>query len=441
MRGMALGLVLLLANFAAAAQVVIERCTVLSMTAAGVISDRDVTILGDRIASIAPHDPAASREGLRRIDGRGLFLLPGLVEMHGHIPAPDQEPEHARDILFMSVARGITTVRGMLGQPGQLAMRERMRREHGVAPTLFLASPGFSRNTPDAATALARVDRQVAEGWDLLKIFPGVPLPAFEAIIARARHHGIPVAGHVPQEVGIERALASGMRTIEHLDGYIEALQGDAREVPEAELRNVAKRTKAAGVGVVPTMDVWEHLLGVTPLEQLATRDELAYMPAKVREGWQSQYRAERAAQGGMVARAKRLLGGRDPEMVVRNRRKLLTAMDAEGVEILFGADTPQLFVVPGFSAYREAMAMQAAGMRPERILASATAAPGAYFAATDRFGVIDAGARADLVLLGANPRVSLEALRDIRGVVLRGRWLGADELAAGLAEIRLRAR
>lgn len=440
MRACLLILLLLMAP-TATARTVIERVTVLTMTAAGALADHDVTVDGDRIVGLAPHDPAMPAGARRRIDGQGMVLMPGLIEMHGHVPSPEQEPVYTDDVLFLFVARGVTTVRGMLGQPGHLALRERIRREHPPAPTLYLAGPGFSRNVGDSVGAVLRVEQQAAEGWDLLKIFNGLTLVEFDALAARARQLGIPFGGHVPQAVGVERALAAGMRTIDHLDGYIEALQGEATEIPEATLRDIARRTKVAGTGVVPTMDVWDHLLGVTPIQVLENRDELAYLPATVREPWLQQYRSAQGARDRLAAGMRRLLGGRDVEMISHNRRRLLKVMDQEGVEILFGADTPQFFVVPGFSAYHEAMAMQAAGISRARILASATVIAGAYFAASDRFGVIVPGARADLLLLGGNPLDSLEALRDVRGVAVRGRWLDGGAIAQGLTDIRHRAR
>jgi imidazolonepropionase-like amidohydrolase len=422
----------------AVAQAVIERVTVLTMTAAGVLANHDVTIEGDRIAAVAPHGSTPASGTAQRIDGRGLYLMPGMTEMHGHVPSPEREADFTADVLFLFVARGVTTVRSMLGQPGQLPLRDRIRRDGLVAPTLFLAGPGFSRGVGDAEAATRRVEQQASEGWDLLKIFNGLPAPAFDALATRARQVGIPFGGHVPTEVGIERALIAGMRTIEHLDGYIEALRGDEAEVPEAALRGMAQRTKAAGAGVVPTMGVWDNLLRVTPFPELQARDELAYLPRALRDSWMRHYQDSPGFRDRLADTVKRAIG-RGPDMISHNRKRLLKAMDEADVEILFGADTPQVFVVPGFSAYREAKAMEAAGMSRARILASATATPGRYFAATDRFGVVAAGMRADLVLLGGNPLDSLEALGDVRGVVLRGRFIGAEALAAGLADIRRR--
>ena len=85
--------------------------------------------------------------GAQMIDGTGKFLMPGLAEMHGHIPRPDQPEQYTEDVLFLYVANGITTVRGMLGAPGQLGLKQRTNDSELIAPTLYLAGPSFNGNT------------------------------------------------------------------------------------------------------------------------------------------------------------------------------------------------------------------------------------------------------------------------------------------------------
>ena len=115
--------------------------------------------------------------------------------------------------------------------------------------------------------------------------------------------------------------------------------------------------------------------------------------------------------------------------------------MQEEGVEILFGTDAPQVFSVPGFSIHLEIAEMEAAGLTPEEILASATRAVGAYFKDKDQFGVIAPGMRADLVLLNGNPLDDLANLENPAGVMARGRWLSREAIDAELAEIAARAQ
>ncbi|MGH6690251.1 MAG: amidohydrolase family protein, partial [Gammaproteobacteria bacterium] len=222
-------------------------------------------------------------------------------------------------------------------------------------------------------------------------------------------------------------ALEMGQETIEHLDGYVEYLDGVEGPVDPARLAEAVERTLAAGAAVVPTMALWETLYGIHPVETLSAYPELRYMPSDMVEAWTDNYR-ERLA---------------DPELdpvesrtVIENRIRILAALNEAGVKILMGTDSPQLFSVPGFALHRELQRMAAAGMSPYEILKSGTRSVGEYFANEDRFGTIAEGQRADLVLLGADPLNDIANVARIEGVMVRGRWHPKTVIEKRLAEI-----
>jgi imidazolonepropionase-like amidohydrolase len=124
---------------------------------------------------------------------------------------------------------------------------------------------------------------------------------------------------------------------------------------------------------------------------------------------------------------------------VIDNRMRLLKAMSDGGVKILKGTDAPQQFSVPGFSLHRELLRMREAGMTPEQILVSGTRRVGEYFAASDRFGTVAPGQRADLLLLTADPLADVANLTKRAGVMVRGRWLSEADIQKRLAEIAAR--
>jgi len=401
--------------------------SVVPMDRERVLPNQTVIVRGDRIAAVGPTGRVAVPAGATRVDGRGKFLLPGLAEMHGHIPPPSAPAELTENVLFLYVANGITTVRGMLGAPGQLQLRERVRRGAIVAPNLYLAGPSFSGNSVNSPADAERMVRaQQAEGWDLLKVHPGLTRDEYDAMARTAREVGIRFGGHVPADVGLLHAIEMGQETFDHLDGYIEHLQGDRGPLDSAALADVVRRTRAANAWVVPTSALWETILGIPPLDTLRAYPELRYMPPQTVAAWARAHETRLASPQLDPAASRR---------VAANRVELLRALHRGGVRILMGTDAPQQFSVPGFSLHRELRKMAESGMSPYEILVTGTRNVGAYFP-RDRFGTVAPGQRADLLLVDGDPLKSLDNLVRRSGVMVRGRWIPESEIHGRLATI-----
>jgi hypothetical protein len=409
---------------------VINNVHVVDMTGEVVRESQTVVVKGDRIVSV-DRRKVKMPEGTQVIDGTGKYLMPGLAEMHGHIP-PLNAAAYAGEVLLLYAANGITTVRGMLGHPGQLELREAAMRGDIISPTLYLAGPSFngqSINSPAEAEAKVRVQKK--EGWDLLKVHPGLTRDEYDAMARTARELKIRFGGHVPADVGLLHAIEKGQETFDHLDGYVEHLGGDKDPAfDDKKLAEVVKRSKKAGIWVVPTMALWEVLQGTLELKDLRAYPELQYAPDYDVRQWSEAFldRQER----GSPERANN---------IVASRLRILGALSQGGVKILMGTDAPQQFSIPGFSLHRELLWMRRAGMTPYQILVSGTRNVGEYFKASDSFGTIAPGKRADLVLLEANPLADIAHVGKIAGVMLRGRWLARADLDARLARIARKYR
>ena len=411
-----------------APEVAFVNVNVVPMDSERVLADQTVLVRGDRIVEVGPAGKVTVPAGAVRIDGRGKYLMPGLAEMHGHIPPPQAPREFTEAVLFMYVANGVTTVRGMLGAPGQLELRERASRGELISPTLYLAGPSFNGNSVNSpAQAAEMVRQQKREGWDLLKVHPGLTRDEYDAMARTAREVGIRFAGHVPAEVGLPHALASGQETIDHVDGYVEHLGAEGAPLDEAKLAGAVRLTKKSGAWIVPTMPLWETLLGVTSIEKLLSYPELKYMPAQQVQSWERLHRARQSAPQFDPGKA---------EQTAANRKRILKALHDGGVPIIFGTDAPQQFSVPGFSVHREMASMLEAGMTPYQILLTATRNAGEYHKNKSRFGTVAAGSRADLILINGNPLKDLSSVARRAGVLVRGRWLAEDEIQSKLAAI-----
>ena len=401
---------------------------VIPMDRERILENQTVIVRDGRIVEVGPASSMRVPSGARRIEARGKYLLPGLAEMHGHIPPPNAPAAFIENVLFLYVANGITTVRGMLGAPNQLELRDKARSGAIVAPTLYLAGPSFNGNSVNSAADAERMVReQKAQGWDLLKVHPGLTRDEYDAMARTAKQAGIGFGGHVPAEVGLVHALESGQETIDHLDGYVEYLEGDKGSLDPTRLADAVRRSREANTWVVPTMALWETLMGVPSLDALKGYSELKYMPPNMVKGWIEAHENRLKSPQLDVAMGRR---------VADNRMQILKALHDGGVRILMGTDAPQQFSVPGFSLHRELSEMREAGLTPYQILESGTRNVGAYFSAKDDFGTVAAGKRADLLLVDANPLDNIGNLARRFGVMVRGRWIPESEIRTRLQTI-----
>lgn len=404
---------------------------VIPMDSDRVLADQTVVVAGDRIVEMGPVDDVSVPDDARIIEGRGRYLMPGLAEMHGHIPPPNQPVEAIEEVLFLYAANGITTVRGMLGYPGQLDLKERANSGKIWSPTLYLAGPSFNGNTVSSPEQAAdRVRQQVADGWDLLKIHPGLTRAQYDAMASTANELGIRFGGHVPADVGLDHALDMGQETFDHVDGYVEALGGGGVPVSMADLDRLVQKTIEKEAWVVPTMALWETLYLTTPLEELQSYDELKYVSRAAVDSWSNQYRSRQ--QSGQFAPETSMA-------VIDLRMRVLSALSDAGARILMGTDAPQQFSVPGFSLHRELLVMADAGMTPYEIMVSGTRNVGDYFAHKDAFGTVAEGQRADLLLVRENPLEDVHRIAEHDGVMIRGRWLSREAIDERLAAIEAR--
>ncbi|MYE80468.1 MAG: amidohydrolase family protein [Gammaproteobacteria bacterium] len=436
-------LVALLAAASMADEAVITRVNVISMLEPGVLTDRDVTVRDGRIVAVGAGGSAETSDGTLVIDGADRFLIPGLAEMHAHVPV---EPEYRDEVLFLWVANGVTLARGMLGHPDHLVLRDDLLAHRVLGPRLITSGPSFSGRTAGGPAAVAaRVRAQQRDGYDFLKIHPGLTVEEFDALVAAAREVGIGFAGHVTAAVGLWPSLEAGQTTVDHLDGYFDALVREDTDVPEGSTLSfglwltpfvdpdripaVAERSRALGGAVVPTETLSENTTGTHRWRAMTERPEFRYLPAELRENY--------------VVRVQRAALAVTPETgaeYLALRKRLIVALHDAGVPVLLGSDSPQVFNVPGFSIHRELEAMVAAGLTPYEALATGTTAPAAFLRTAD-WGAIAPGRDADLVLLEADPLADIANTRKIAGVMVRGRWLDRAEIDAGLAAIAERHR
>ncbi len=438
-----------LAATAQSAPIAITNVTVIPMDGDQLLRDQTVVIREGRIETLGASARTPVPQGATRIEGRGKFLMPGLAEMHAHVPPGNPTEEQLADIMFLYVANGITTIRGMLGAPYQIELKAKLASGAMLGPRFYPAAPSLNGNSaPNPEAGVAHVKAAALAGYDLMKIHPGFSRATWDAAVAELKAQGMTFSGHVPMAVGVVHAMQSGISSIDHVDGYLEASVADsgvyARQgatfgdviasVDPSKFPALARMARDLGVWNVPTMYLWENFYNDRTPEELGALPEMKYAHPNQVNGWMNQKRNRALAdqnQGMTPERRQRYLA---------LRRQMLKALADAGAPLLMGTDSPQMFNVPGFALHRELQVARAAGLTNRQVLESGTRNVGRYVREElnedGAFGVVAAGQWADLVLLDANPLEDLANLTRRSGVFVRGRWVSAEEIEAGLRRI-----
>lgn len=428
----------------AARTVAFVGVNVVPMDRERVVENQTVVVRDGRIAEIGPAGKVKVPEGALRVEGRGKYLLPGLADMHVHLPPGDgTKDDAASQHMRLFLANGVTTVRGMLGQTSNLALRERVSKGELLGPNVFAAGPPVhGKAAPTAEAAEKMIAAQKEAGYDFVKVHEGLSPETYEAVVRTAKRVGIPIAGHVTATVGLERALAASQSSVEHLDGYLQALVAKTSPVPppasqivlgevlnhidEKRLPAIAAATRKAGVWNTPTLTLFKIVVSSDAPEEFLKWPEMQYVPP----GMRAHFAAQKAGTANIPAPPD------ERRRYVELRNRVVKALHAAGAKLLVGPDSPQLFLVPGFATHRELQSFVEAGLTPYAALEAATRNPAEYLKQLGEFGTVEVGKRADLLLVEANPLQSVANLQRRAGVMVRGRWFPEVELRRMLAEV-----
>jgi imidazolonepropionase-like amidohydrolase len=379
--------------------------------------DVDIVVEGRRISSVQPHDAALHSEGV--VDASDGFVIPGLVEMHGH-----QSDAFGEGLGRELLAYGVTTIREPASDPYE-AINRREATEAGVRTGPRVFTTGYmldgSRIYYDLGQAIEpgpQLDRELDRvdklDYDLVKTYVRFPDAMQKRVIERAHELGIWVTSHE-----VYPSVANGGDGVEHIQGT--SRRGYSPKVSRGAMRtyqDIVELLAASGMAITPTMSLqggFYWLVGQDPSRMDDERLRILY-PAP----------SGGAAAGGRGGRG----GGSGPNLRVQNQQRFVTELVRKGGRVVAGTDTP---IIPfGVSLHAELELFVGGGLTPVEALRAATVVSAEALGAADDLGAVAAGMLADFVILDANPLEDIENTRRVRAVVADGRLHTVADLVRG---------
>ena len=430
---------------------VLRNVSIVDVSAARILPSRNVTIEHGRIIAVDASAAPLIRPDARVIDGSGKFLMPALWDMHAHVYAVSPLLD-----LPLYIAYGVTNVRDMQGCPTAddpfAACAEDKRRwtsealdgsrvgprivssaswmanGPGMVDRLGDVPPFFDTATPEQARQFVR---HFAPTVDEIKVYDRLPRDSYVALVDEARRLGVDVVGHRPRSVTALEAAAH-QKSIEHARFIIEesAGAGAAEEGRVAEMQRtldqhdpaVAEEIFAAmvqhGTWYVPThLTRWSDAYADHP--SVAGDPLLRYLHPLMKRQWREDLDELLAEDPTPEARATY-------REYHRKGLELTAAAHRAGVKVLAGSD----YIVAGADLHRELQQLSAAGLSNADVLRSAVTMPPLYFGLEHRYGRVEPGYIADLILLDADPLLEISNTQRIAAVLFDGHYYDRASLS-----------
>ena len=374
--------------------IVFRNVNVIPMNTETILYDYNLVIKDGKIVKLGKSWKTKVPKNATIIDGKDKYLLPGLADMHVHLWLEDE--------LILYLANGVTTIRDMFGNFSKLSLRDKVEQREILGPRLYISSPIIDGEPPiwpgstivtNSEDAVKWVSKYKEMGYDFIKIYEMLTMDVYDSIINAAEKENIPVVGHVPVSVGIEKALQSGQKSIEHLSKY-------------DFIDTLYDMTIENNVWNCPTIVVYENQNRALANKEL---EGVEYISPLSLAYWKDSLVSNPIQTKGLKYITKRL--------------------HDEGGKILLGTDANNPFIVPGFSIHDELYNFVNAGLTPYEAIRTGTYNAAEFLDILDESGTVEKGKNADLILLDGNPLEDITNIKKLEGVMVRGKWISKDEI------------
>jgi imidazolonepropionase-like amidohydrolase len=421
---------------------VIQHVNIITMTSPdSVMNNATVVIVNNRIENINGAIP----KNAQVIDGTGKWLMPGLIDMHVHLPAdfyfrkksPIQQPDlvfNTQDIMTPIIANGVTMVLDLNSNTSHIMQKKEIEKGYVIGPRMALAAlidggerQGRIANSPEQGRQAVRSAK--VEGYDFIKVYAYLNIETYLAIIDEANIQELKVVGHIPDAFAgkLKEAFVPGFSLVAHA----EELANYAITFDEEEAKQMAHLLKMNGSWLSPTLIAMVKILSqVKSLDEIKSMSSLKYVHPLFQSKWLTANNYSKMNSPEDITHF---------DQYVKFNNLLVKACKEAGVPILAGSDAGVSGIVTGFALHDELELLVQAGLTPQEALNSATLLPAKWMGIDNQLGSVETGKLADLILLDQNPLTDINNTRKIAGVFVDGNWLNKSQLDSMLSDLAKR--
>ncbi len=416
--------------------ILFEHVNLIPMDMEIILYDQNVLVIDDKIVSITPFQPEQKYKSDQKINCRGKYMMPGLVDAHFHQTGKSIDDFKLQFNLL--IANGVTSAISMMEWDGQdtIGLRDYASRKDNLAPYYVTAGPGLDAATlknPDDAIKMVAYHKQ--RGYDFIKLHGNIDKETYLTLLREAEKNRIPVVGHAQRNMPLEYSLRLAL--IAHMEEITMVFSDENKmeivDMNELLAMQIAKDVKNSGIYLSPTLSIMAGIENFTDddrFKKFKTRSINQYLsPATFKEN----------TLEGKEYRSTFFLSPQGKELVrkiIASNKTLTLAMHKAGVPLLVGSDNFGLQIT-GFSLHDEMQQMNEAGIPAFDVLKAATVTGTRYLNRSAVAGTISEGKNAEFVILAKNPLDNINNTREIEGVMLKGQWLNKKRLDNLLRDVK----
>jgi len=416
----------------------IKNVNIISMTKENELIKNATIVLKDKkIVTINKSIP----NNATIIDGKGKWLIPGLIDMHVHNLAdgpyksyPTRGPAihfDTQNFMTLYIANGVTTVFELSARAEHIGQRNEIIRDDVIRPRIALAAlidgnnANMSAKTPSEGRQTVRIAK--GEGYEFIKVYSQLNIETYKAIIDEANKQGMKVVGHIPNAF---KGKTANDFFVPHfgLIAHAEELSKQAEDFSLQKAQEFARLAKENGTWLIPNLSNLVYIAKqARSLDSVRNLKSFKFVHPLMQSKWIVSNQYNQGTNAKRIAYFDKL---------VDFHLKIVNAFKKEGVPMVAGTDAGTSGIVWGFSLHDELKLLVEAGLTNEEALASATRLGAEWLEIGDKLGTIEIGKFADLILLDENPLDDINNTRKIAGVFVNGKWIEKNKIDEMLSDV-----